>query len=121
MMPRADAAAPHRLVPARAAQPPTLPSAAAAVAAAAQLVLAALLHLVLIVTGDIVRVGATAAAAVLAWRWRKRKTGAARVMPSLGQKMARAASPLPQARRPDALPGEPHVNYPAAFIGTFTA
>ncbi len=49
------------------------------------------------------------------------KTGAARVMPSLGQKMARAASPLPQARRPDALPGEPHVNYPAAFIGTFTA
>jgi hypothetical protein len=35
-------------------------------AAAAQLVLAALRHLVLIVTGVIVRVGTTAAAAVLA-------------------------------------------------------
>jgi hypothetical protein len=76
------------------------------VAAVVQLVLAALLHLVLIVTGDIVRVGAAAAAAVLAWRWRKRKTGAARTMPPLRQKMARAASPLPQTRRPDATPSE---------------
>src|SRR5213592_4297028 len=43
--------------PERAAQPPTLPSAAAAVAAVAQLVPAAPLHLVLIVAGAIVRVG----------------------------------------------------------------
>ena len=72
-------------------------------------------------TGVIVRVSATAAAAELAWRWRTRKTGAARVMPPLRQKMARAASPLPQARRPDAYPAKPHVNYPARFFCTFMA
>jgi hypothetical protein len=44
-----------------------LPSAATTVATVAPLVLAALLHILLIVTGDIVRVGATVAAAVLAW------------------------------------------------------
>jgi len=79
--------------------------------AVAPLVLAALLHLVLIVTGDIVRVGVTVAAAVLAWRWRKRKTGAARVMPPLRQKMARAASPLRRRGAPTPYPAKPHVNY----------
>jgi len=66
--------------------------------------------------GVIVRVSATAAAAELAWRWRTRKTGAARVMPPLRQKMARAASPLPQARRPDALPGETARELPGALV-----
>ena len=70
MMPRADAARRVAWSPARAAQPPTLPSAAAAVAAVAQLVPAALLHLVLIVAGVIVGVGATVLAALLVWRWR---------------------------------------------------
>jgi hypothetical protein len=100
------------LQPERAAQPPTMPSAATTVAAVAPLVLAALLHILLIVTGDIVRVGATAAAAVLAWRWRKRKTGAARTKPPLRQKMA---------RRPDAIPGETARELPARLICTFRA
>jgi hypothetical protein len=65
-----------------------------------------LLRLVPIVMGVIVGVGATALAALLARRWRDRKTSAARAMPPIRQKMVRAASPLPQARRPDALPSE---------------
>jgi hypothetical protein len=67
---------------------------------------AALLHLVLIVMGVIVGVVAAATAALLVWRWRKWQASAARAMPLLPRKVARAASPLPQARRPPALPGE---------------
>src|SRR6266581_131918 len=36
-------------------------------------------------------------------------------MPPLGQKMARAASPLPQAQRPDALPSETARELPGAL------
>ena len=62
-------------------------------------------HLVLIVARVIVCVGALAG--LLVWRWRNWKASAARAMPLiLRQKMARAVSPLPQARRPDALPSE---------------
>jgi len=49
------------------------------------------------------------------------KTGAARTMPPLRQKMARAASPPPQARRPDAIPSETARELPARLICTFTA
>jgi hypothetical protein len=65
-----------------------------------------LLHLVLAVAGVIVGVGATVLAALLVWRWRNWKASAARAMPPIHQKMARAASPLPKARRPPAIPGE---------------
>ncbi len=67
-----------------------------AVAAAA----AGLLHLVLIVAGVIVGVGATVLAALLVWRWRNWKASAARAMPPIHQKMARAASPLPEGTAP---------------------
>ena len=88
-----------------------------AVAAAA----AGLLHLVLIVAGVIVGVDATVLAALLVWRWRNWKASAARAMPPIHQKMARAASPFPKARRPPAIPGETarelpgglHLHFPA--------
>ncbi len=91
-----------------------------AVAAAA----AGLLHLVLIVAGVIVGVGATVLAALLVWRWRNWKASAARAMPPIHQKMARAASPLPQARRPPPLPsgsarelpGGLHLHFPGVSV-----
>ena len=67
---------------------------------------AGLLHLVLIVAGVIVGAGATVLPALLVWRWRNWKAGPAHAMPPIHQKMARAASPLPKARRPPAIPGE---------------
>jgi hypothetical protein len=65
---------------------------------------AELLHVLAIVAGVIVGVGAVGVGGLLAWRWRRPRRDAARAMPPLPQKMARAASPLPQARRPPALP-----------------
>jgi hypothetical protein len=67
---------------------------------------AALLHLVLIVMGVIVGVATAALGGLLVWRWRNWKASAARAMPPLPRKVTRAASPLPQARRPPALPGK---------------
>ena len=64
---------------------------------------AELLRVLLIVAGVIVGVGAASLAGLLAWRWRSRKD-AARAMPPLPRKMARAAQPLPKAQPAHALP-----------------
>jgi hypothetical protein len=71
-----------------------------AVAAAA----AGLLHLVLIVAGVIVGVGATVLAALLVWRWRNWKASAARAMPPIHQKMAPLRAP--EGTAPTRYPGE---------------
>jgi hypothetical protein len=80
---------------------------------------AELLHVFLIVAGVIVGVGAASLAGLLAWRWRRRHQDAARAMPPLPRKMARAAQPLPKAQpahalptgRQRELPGELHLHF----------
>jgi len=58
---------------------------------------AELLRVLLITAGVIVGVGAASLVGLIAWRWRSRKD-AARAMPPRTL-VARAAPPLPQARR----------------------
>jgi uncharacterized membrane protein YraQ (UPF0718 family) len=65
---------------------------------------AELLRVLLIVAGVIVGVGAASLAGLLAWRWRRWHQDAARAMPPLPRKMARAAQPLPKAQPAHALP-----------------
>jgi hypothetical protein len=65
---------------------------------------AELLHVFLIVAGVIVGVGAASLVGLLAWRWRRWHPDAARAMPPLPTKMARAAQPLPKAWPVHALP-----------------
>jgi hypothetical protein len=59
---------------------------------------AELVHVLLIVAGVIVGVGAAGLAGLLAWQLRRTRVDAARTMPPLPSKMVRAARPLPQAR-----------------------
>jgi hypothetical protein len=78
-----------------------------------------LLHVFLIVAGVIVGVGAASLVGLLAWRWRRWHPDAARAMPPLPRKMARAAQPLPKAQpahalptgRQRELPGELHLHF----------
>jgi hypothetical protein len=73
-----------------------------AVAAAA----AELLHVLVIVAGVIVGVGAVCVAGLLAWRWRRPRLDAARTAPpSFAEaKAVRAAPPLPKVQRQPGLP-----------------
>ena len=80
---------------------------------------AELLHVFLIVAGVIVGVGAASLVGLLTWRWRRTQADAARAMPPLPSKVARAAQPLPKARpahalptgRQRELPGELHLHF----------
>jgi hypothetical protein len=67
---------------------------------------AELLQVFLIVAGVIVGVGAASLVGLLTWRWRRTQADAARAMPPLPTKMARAAQPLPKAWPVHALPAE---------------
>jgi hypothetical protein len=67
---------------------------------------AELLQVFLIVAGVIVGVGAAGLVGLLTWRWRRTQADAARAMPPLPTKMARAAQPLPKAWPVHALPAE---------------
>ena len=71
---------------------------------------AELLHVLLIAAGVIVGVGAASLVGLIAWRWRSRKD-AARAMPPRTL-VARAAPPLPQARRAAELPAAPQRETP---------
>ena len=73
---------------------------------------AELLRVLLITAGVIVGVGA-ASLVGLAWRWRSRKD-AARAMPPRTL-VARAAPPLPQARRAGELPAAPQRETPGGL------
>jgi hypothetical protein len=59
---------------------------------------AELVHMLLIVAAVIVGAGAAGLVGLLVWRLRRTRMGAARTMPPLPSKVARAAQPLPQAR-----------------------
>jgi hypothetical protein len=67
---------------------------------------AELLQVFLILAGVIVGVGAAGLVGLLTWRWRRTQADAARAMPPLPTKMARAAQPLPKAWPVHALPAE---------------
>jgi hypothetical protein len=75
--------------------------------------LAELLHVFLIVAGVVVGVGAAGLVGLLTWRWRRTQADAARAMPPLPSKVARAAQPLPQARPARVLPAERQRELPA--------
>jgi hypothetical protein len=64
---------------------------------------AGLVHVLLIVAGVIVDVGAAGLAGLLAWQLRRTRVDAARAMPPRTL-VVRAARPLPQARRAGGLP-----------------
>jgi hypothetical protein len=74
---------------------------------------AELLRVLLIVAGVIVGVGAASLVGLIAWRWRSRKD-AARAMPPRTL-VARAAPPLPQARRAAELPAAPQRETPGGL------
>ena len=74
---------------------------------------AELIHVLLIAAGVIAGVGAASLAGLLAWRWRSRKD-AARAMPPRTL-VARAAPPLPQARRTAELPAAPQREPPGGL------
>jgi hypothetical protein len=56
---------------------------------------AELVHVLLIAAAVIVGVGAAGLGGLLAWRWRRTRPDAARAMPPLSPRVARAAQPLP--------------------------
>jgi hypothetical protein len=74
----------------------------AAAAAAAEL-----FHVLVIVAGVIVGIGAVCVGGLLAWRWRRPRLDAARTAPPAfaKAKVVRAAPPLPQERQARQLPG----------------
>jgi hypothetical protein len=74
---------------------------------------AELLRVLLIAAGVIVGVGAASLVGLIAWRWRSRKD-AARAMPPRTL-VARAAPPLPQARRAGELPAAPQGEPPGGL------
>jgi hypothetical protein len=74
---------------------------------------AELLRVLLIAAGVIVGVGAASLVGLIAWRWRSRKD-AARAMPPRTL-VARAAPPLPQARRAAELPAAPQRETPGGL------
>jgi hypothetical protein len=59
---------------------------------------AELVHVLLIAAAVIVVVGAAGPVGLLTWRWRRTRLGAARAMPPLPPRVARAAQPLPAPR-----------------------
>lgn len=67
---------------------------------------AELVHVLLIAAAVIMPVGAAGLVGLLMWRWRRTQADAARAMPPLPTKMARAAQPLPKAWPVHALPAE---------------
>jgi hypothetical protein len=79
---------------------PVLGAAAAAVAE--------LVHVLLIAAAVIVGVGAAGLVGLLTWRWRCWQAGAARAMPPLSPRVARAAQPLPAP--PSAIERAPEVH-----------
>jgi hypothetical protein len=74
---------------------------------------AELLRVLLIAAGVIVGVGAASLVGLIAWRWRSQKD-AARAMPPRTL-VARAAPPLPQARRAGELPAAPQREPPGGL------
>jgi hypothetical protein len=76
---------------------------------------AELFHVLLIAAEVILGLGAAAPVGLLAWRWRRSDSDAARAMPPLPRKMAQAAQPLPEARPARVLPAEPHRELPAGL------
>jgi hypothetical protein len=76
---------------------------------------AELVHVLLIVAGVTVGVGAAGLAGLLAWQLRRTRVDAARTMPPLPSKMVRAARPLPQARRAGELPAAPQREPPGGL------
>jgi hypothetical protein len=78
---------------------------------------AELVHVLLIMAGVVVGAGAAGLVGLLAWRLRRTRVGAARTMPPLPSKMARAAQPfpLPQARRAAELPTAPQREPPGGL------
>ena len=74
---------------------------------------AELLRVLLIAAGVIVGVGGASLVGLIAWRWRSRKA-AARAMPPRTL-VARAAPPLPQARRTAGLPAAPQREPPGGL------
>jgi hypothetical protein len=74
---------------------------------------AELVHVLLIAAGVVVGVGAAGLVGLLTWRWRRTQADAARAMPPLPTKMARAAQPLPKAWPVHALPAESPRELPA--------
>ena len=74
---------------------------------------AELLRVLLIAAGVIVGVGAASLVGLIAWRWRSRKD-AARAMPPRTL-VARAAPPLPQARRAAEVPAVPRRETPGGL------
>jgi hypothetical protein len=75
---------------------------------------AELVHVLLIVAGVIVGVGAAGLAGLLAWQLRRTRVDAARAMPPRTL-VARAAPPLPQARRAGELPAAPQHEPPGGL------
>ena len=78
-------------------------------------------HVLVIVAGVIVGIGAVCVGGLLAWRWRRPRLDAARTAPPAfaSAKVVRAAPPLPQerqapeltARRERKLPGGLHLHF----------
>ena len=75
---------------------------------------AELVHVLLIVAGVIVGVGAAGLAGLLAWQLRRTRVDAARAMPPRTL-VARAAPPLLQARRASELPAAPQREPPGGL------
>jgi hypothetical protein len=69
---------------------------------------AELFHALLIAAGVILGLGAAALVGLLAWRWRRSHSDAARAMPPLPPRVARAAQPLPPPR--PAIPRPPDIH-----------
>jgi hypothetical protein len=75
---------------------------------------AELVHVLLIVAGVIVGAGAARLVGLLAWQLRRTRVDAARAMPPRTL-VARAAPPLPQARRAAELPAAPRRETPGGL------
>jgi hypothetical protein len=71
---------------------------------------AELVHVLLIVAGVIVGVGAAGLVGLLAWRWHRTQADAARAMPPLPPRVARAAQPLPEPRPAIERAGDIHMH-----------
>jgi len=82
-----------------------------------------LVHVLIIVAGAIVGVGAVCVGGLLAWRWRRPQQDAARTAPPAfaSAKVVRAARRPRESGRRSSYPRHPRVNVPAAFTCTFMA
>ena len=78
---------------------------------------AELFHVLVIMAGVIVGIGAVCVGGLLAWRWRRPRLVAARTAPPAfaSAKVVRAAPPLPRERQAPELTTTPGRELPAAF------